>query len=112
MSDKVMEASNQLNTLILESEEYQKYCLYKKELEQMPELRRQVQEFRKKNFEIQSDGDIDDREAVASLAVEYKAVLENPMAASYLNAELGLCKMLQAVTKNICSGVDLELEFL
>ncbi|MFQ9934008.1 MAG: YlbF family regulator [Lachnospiraceae bacterium] len=112
MSDKVMEASDRLNTLILESEEYQKYCLYKKELEQMPELRRQVQEFRKRNFEVQLEGDVDDMETAARLAVEYKAVLENPMAASYLNAELCFCKMMQTVTKNICRELDLELEFL
>lgn len=112
MSDKVIEAARNLNTLILESEEYQKYCLYKKELNQMPELRKKVHEFRKKNFEVQLEGDIDDREVAARLAHEYKAVLENPLSASYLNAELGLCKMLQGVIKDICYDIDLELEFL
>ncbi len=112
MSDKLKEASMQLNRLILESEEYQKYCLYKRELAQMPELSRQVHEFRKKNFEIQLEGDADDVDEAVKLAVEYRAVLENPMAASYLNAELSLCKMLQGITKNIYYDIDMELEFL
>lgn len=112
MSGNVIETAKRLNTMILESEEYQKYCLYKKELGQMPELRKKVHEFRQKNFEVQLEGDIDDREAAARLAHEYKAVLENPLAASYLNAELCFCKMLQGVTKDICRDIDLELEFL
>lgn len=115
MSDNVIEASSELNTRILESDEYQKFCLYRKELEQSPELYNRTMEFRKKNFELQLDadiGDADDREAAAGLANEYKDILENHIAASYLNAELSLCRMLQNVTKNIYMDINLDLEFL
>lgn len=112
MSDNINETAKKLNTIILESEEYQKYCLYKNELSQVPELRNKVHEFRKKNFEVQLEGDVDDRESAARLAGEYRALLENPLVASYLNSELGFCKMFQSVVKDICRDIDLELEFL
>lgn len=112
MSEDVVKASKILNKLILESEEYQKYCLYKKEIKQTPELKKRLDEFRMKNFELQLEGNPDDHEAVVNLAREYRDVLENPIAACYLNSELSFCKMLQTVSKDMCSGVDLELDFL
>lgn len=112
MSDIIMESSKKLNELIKESEEYQKYCLYKKELIQIPELYEQVQEFRKRNFLIQLEADTFDKEAASRLADEFRPVLENPLAASYLNAELAFCKMSQRISKTVCSDIDLELDFL
>lgn len=109
MSNAVIKTSKELNALILESEEYQKYCLYKKELSQMPELKAMVQEYRKKNFEIEGQ---DSLRRKTDLSYECKNLLENPLVASYLNAELSLCKMLQNVTTNICKNIDLELDFL
>ena len=112
MSEQVMKSSNQLNRLILESEEYQKYCLYKKELSKMPELKERVHEFRRKNFEIQFQENLDDKEAADKLAQEYKDVLENAIAASYLNTELSFCRMMQRVSKNMCRNIELEIDFL
>lgn len=112
MSENIINSSKQLNTLIKESEEYQKYCLYKKELLQTPGLYEQVQEFRKRNFVLQLEADTYDKEAASRLSDEFRQVLENPLAASYLNAELAFCKMSQRVFKAICDGIELELDFL
>ena len=112
MSENVINSSKQLNTLIRESEEYQKYCLYKKELSQMPELYESVQEFRKRNFVLQIEADTYDREAASKLSDEFRTILENPLAASYLNAELAFCKMLQRVFGAACDGIEMELDFL
>lgn len=112
MSENIINSSKKLNTLIRESEEYQKYCLYKKELSQTPELYEQVQEFRKRNFVLQLEADTYDKEAASRLSDEFRQVLENPLAASYLNAELAFCKMSQRVFKAICDGIELELDFL
>lgn len=109
MSDAVIKTSKELNAQIMESEEYQKFVLYKKELSQFPELKAMVQEYRKKNFEI--DGE-DSFKRKTDLSHECKNLLENPLVASYLNAELSLCKMLQNVTTNVCKNIDLELDFL
>lgn len=109
MSDAVIKASKELNNIILESEEYKRFSLYKKELAAMPELKEAVQEYRKKNFEIARS---ENPQKKTELLYDNKNLLENPIVASYLNAELSLCKMIQNVTANICRNIDLELEFL
>lgn len=110
--DIIINSSKQLNTLIRESEEYQKYCLYKKELSQIPELYERVQEFRKRNFVLQIETETYDKEAASRLSDEFRAILENPLAASYLNAELAFCKMSQRIFREVCDDIDLELDFL
>lgn len=110
--DIIINSSKQLNTLIRESEEYQKYCLYKKELSQIPELYERVQEFRKRNFVLQIEAETYDKEAASRLSDEFRAILENPLAASYLNAELAFCKMSQRIFREVCDDIDLELDFL
>lgn len=114
MSDSVnvIEASKELNRIIRESEEYQKFCLYQEELQQEPELYARTLEFRRKNFEIRIDNILDDAEQASQLAREYKDILETPLSASYLNAELGFCRMMQVITRNICDGIELGLEFM
>lgn len=112
MSENIINSSRQLNELIRESEEYQKFCLYKKELSQIPELFERVQEFRKRNFVLQIEADTYDKEAASRLSDEFRGVLENPLVASYLNAELAFCKMSQNIFKEVCDGIELELDFL
>ena len=101
MSEDIINSSKQLNTLIRESEEYHKYCLYER-----------VQEFRKRNFVLQIEAETYDREAASRLSDEFRAILENPLAASYLNAELAFCKMSQRIFREVCDDIELELDFL
>lgn len=112
MSEDIINSSKHLNALIRESDEYQKYCLYKKELSQIPELYERVQEFRKRYFVLQIEADTYDKEAATRLADEFGPILDNPLTASYLNAELAFCKMSQRVFREVCEGIEMELDFL
>lgn len=112
MSENIINSSKQLNMLIKESDEYQKYCMYKDEISKLPELYREVQEFRKRSFLLQLEDDTYDKEVASKLSDEFKSVLENPLAAAYLNAELAFCKLSQRIFKEICDGIELELDFL
>ncbi len=112
MADSVLEVSRQLNECLKASEEYQKYCLYRTELDQYPELFEKVQEFRRRNFEMQLQAGMGNNEAYPKLAEEYKHILENPLVSSYLNAELTFCKLSQRAIQAVCMDIDLQLDFL
>ncbi len=112
MDDEISSKAYELKQKILESDEYQRYNLYKEELDEYPELKRKIQEFRKKNFEFQLDNSQDKVSKAHKLLEEYKEVLENSMTSAYLNSELALCKQLQHVYKILNEDIDLELDFL
>ena len=113
MSESVFEAARQLNASIKASDEYHKLKLYQKELVQIPELYEKVQEFRKRNYELQLGAKhIDDKETFYRMSEEYKSVLENPLVNSYLNAELAFCKMSQNAIRLACKDIDLQLDFM
>ena len=112
MSDKVIDKTLELKKLIIESDEYQKYSLYKEEIDQQPELRKKLQEFRLKNFELQLEGKSENKERILRFLDESREILENPQTMAYLNSELALCKKLQSVYKLLNDGIDLELDFL
>ena len=61
---------------------------------------------------LQIEAETYDREAASRLSDEFRAILENPLAASYLNAELAFCKMSQRIFREVCDDIELELDFL
>ncbi len=112
MDDEISAIAYELKQKIFESDEYQRYNLYKRELEEYPELKRQIQEFRRKNFEFQLDNSQDKVSRAYKLLEEYREVLENSITSAYLNSELALCRQLQHVYKILLEDIDLELDFL
>lgn len=112
MSELIIELSKQLNKEILESDEYRKLRRCKKALDKNPELRDQVQEFRKRNFQMHLENTGVDMAEAIRLEGEYKELLSNSVVTAYLNAELNFCRIAQRVSKNICRDIDIDLDFL
>lgn len=112
MAEDIIEKTEELRRLIIESDEYEKYRLYKDELDLMPELKEKLQQFRQKNFEIQLEGKTDNKEYLVRFVNESKDILENQHTLAYLNAELALCKKLQQIYRVLSEGIDLDLDFL
>lgn len=100
-------AAEQFVEAVLSSEEY---LAYKRELDKVklqPELKAQLDEFRKKNYELQNSGDLNfDR--LDRFEQEYEIFRQNPLVSDFLQAELDLCKALQRVTMRVTEAVAFE----
>ena len=94
---------------------YQSYLEYKGFLENQPDLYVQVNEFRKKAFEIQSGhkyGYFNAYENLLRLNQEYETMLSEPVVQSFLDSELKVSKMLTSVMDGFSAEIGFDLDFL
>lgn len=109
-SDPVMEATEFLVTAIRQSETYHTYLEAKEELNKMPVLKAQVDEFRKKNYELQNLS-VNVLGETEKLQQEYAAMLDDILVRRYLNAENAFCRMIQMVNWQLIEELDFEADF-
>lgn len=86
------------------------YLAYKRELDRLkefPELKQQVDEFRKKNYELQLRGDLN-FDKLDQFEQEYEIFRQNPLVSEFLQVELDLCRALQRVTMRVTEAVSFE----
>ena len=100
----------QLKSAIRNSEVAQKYDEVRHRVEQDCELCRQINEFRRRNYELQTKTYPDQLMDMSdSFTREYASFRENPVVQEFLAAELAYCRMLQEVTTEIVSVANLDL---
>lgn len=93
--------------MLLETKEYREYAEQKERVKQFPELKAQIDEFRKRSFEVQNNKDIAiDR--IEVLEKEYEKLVENPAACAFLEAELAFCRMMQENGDKIMEAINFE----
>ncbi len=92
---------------LLQSEEYLKYVEQKERVKKFPELKKQLDEYRRRNFEMQNNRDMV-FEASEAFEREYADFLDNPMVADFLEAELAFCRMMQEHYALVMGAVDFE----
>ena len=107
MNAGVKEALDGLIKAIKEDEVYKEYHAQLDLLRQNPELKRQVDDFRKRNYEMQDSEDLDFARMNA-FQDEYKTFRENPLVDSFLAAELDFCRMMQNINFDIVEAVDFD----
>lgn len=96
---------------IQESEEYKAFERIKKKLADMPELKQQINTYRKEAYILQNYGDVSTLyERTEEFQQKYKTFKENPLAEEYLRCELAVCRMIRGITTQITDSVDLELD--
>lgn len=105
--DSLQQATKNFAEVILESEAYQTYRTELKKVKQYPELKAQIDEFRKKNYLLQFRSDID-FDKLDYFEKEYETFREQPLVADFLAAELALCRMLQGIFKDITEALEFE----
>ena len=101
------EATDNYVSAILSSEEYR---AYKRELEQVrqyPELKAQIDDFRKRNFEFQCSPDCD-FDKLDRFEKEYENFRENPMVSDFLAAELDFCRLMQRLNAYVTAALQFE----
>lgn len=103
----------QLNQVIKDSEEYQVYLKAKNRVKENQELYQAMNEFRRKNFELQSfDDGINRYEEIHKISLQYEQVLRNPMVNEFLVAEQVLSRKLTEVYEVIAEGLELDYDYM
>ncbi|MCR5654867.1 MAG: YlbF family regulator [Lachnospiraceae bacterium] len=81
------------------------YFSAKEDLMANPTLKKQVDEYRRKNFEMQQNMDSDALfDAIDSFEKEYESFRQNPLVARFLAAELAYCRLYQQATDMISAS--------
>lgn len=106
--DPVAVHTEELIAAIRNSADYVRYKKCEGRLRQDPELKKKVDEYRIRNFQLQQAGRdlFDESDEVLR---EFDSTLKNPVAMEYLDAESAVCRMVQRVVNHINKSVAVDL---
>jgi cell fate (sporulation/competence/biofilm development) regulator YlbF (YheA/YmcA/DUF963 family) len=92
---------------ILETDTYRTYREELEKVKQQPDLKEQIDDFRKINYVLQNSHDIDFGK-LDQFEKEYENFRDNPLVSDFLAAELDFCRMMQQLNIQIMDRVDFE----
>jgi len=98
----------QLIEAVKKSKTFQEYEKQKNILKEDPELKNQVDNYRKELFELQKSQDGNAKERTEAFAEKYADFIEIPKVSAFLDAEVNLCKMMQEVTFRVVDSLEFE----
>ena len=95
---KIDQLKSDIAHTIKESAEYKEYKRLEAVVNMDPNLKRSIDEFRRRNYEIQNCGQVEDIFAAQEeLNNQYKDMRNQNMVNRYLLAEVCLCRMVQDI---------------
>lgn len=100
-------ATTQLITEILQSDTYREYKEQCTKVDAEPGLKEQIDEFRRRNYEMQMDQDCA-FDKIDQFEKEFASFREKPLVADFLAAELAFCRMIQTINLRITEAVQFE----
>ncbi len=110
----MLELQEQLDDFIVKLKKTKVYLEYEerlRKLSEQPELKQRVDDFRRRNYEIQTrayEENIFDE--VERFQRETEHLREIPVVHDFLMAELALCRMIQKVTTTIVEAVSEDFD--
>lgn len=109
MDNYIRKAAMTFAKEVKQSEVYQEYERLLARLKEQPELYGKVNEFRKRNFDIQNNGSPDNMmERLEELDREYAWLRENALVDDFLDAEVRFCRMMQEIDALIVGELDFQ----
>lgn len=109
MNQQILEAAKTYIREVKQSPEYQEYVSRLEEIKQQEEIYTKVNEFRKKNYELQSSESSERLlELVDELERELAGLQELPLAEDFLVAELDFCRKMQEANALIAKELDFQ----
>lgn len=109
--DSLKYYTEKLIAALKESDNYQKYEEVREEIAQDPELKRQLDEFRKRNYLMQAEDVPEDLfHEEEKMSKEYKEFRENELIESYLECELDICRNIQRIIQKVMVSIDLDID--
>ena len=105
--NNINNALQQLIAAILASDIYHKYDTQRILVNQQPELKKQIDEFRARNLELQTS-ESTTFEQIDNFEREYAGFRENPLVDQFLDAELAFCRLLQDINLRLTDAMHFE----
>lgn len=107
--DRINNKVEELVLAIQESTEYQNLQKVEAEVSSTPGLAEKIKEFCWKNYELQNSGEEDLYDRMEAFENEYREFRTDPVVNEYLEQELKMCRILQAINARITNAVELVL---
>lgn len=101
--------ARELSEMIICGDEYKRYLAAKDAISQYPDLKSKADEFRKRNFEMQSSGSNNPSEVRNNLMREFSENLRNSVVKEYLDSEIVLCRMLQHINEIVNKDINIDV---
>lgn len=92
---------------LLKSSEYREYVAQKERVLKVPGLKAQIDEFRTRNYQMQTSSDMV-FEKIDAFEREFADFRENPLVEGFLAAELAFCRMMQEHYGKVLDAVDFD----
>ena len=109
LDNRVEAAATKFVKSIKESDIYSTYYYQLERLKRNPELYKEVNEFRQRNYEIQNTSQVDELfDKMDAFEKEYEKFRENPIVDDFLRAELAFCRLMQEVNTYITGELDFQ----
>ncbi|RDU22449.1 YlbF family regulator [Anaerosacchariphilus polymeriproducens] len=96
---------------IQKTEEYIHFIEAKKEIENYPDKVMIANDFRAKNFRLQTS-DLELFDEMDDLEQEFASCLQDRIIGDYLKAELELCNIIREINCTIIEPLEIDLEFV
>lgn len=108
--DRIQRNVDSLIESIKEGDVYRRYVRCEEKLQEQPELRGKIDEFRAAVFRFNNDDSNEDLfEKIDQFERDYREFRMNPSVNEYLEAELDVCKLVQRLVKRIQTSVDIKV---
>ena len=109
MEDSLEKATVSYVKAIKDTAVYRKYREQLERLKGNPEQYQKVNEFRRRNFEIQNTAQKDELfDKMDAFEQEFERFREDPLVDEFLRAELAFCRMMQEVNTYITGELDFQ----
>lgn len=109
---KVVETTENLIRVIQESREYKNYHELSAKIEKNPALKKRLNEYRKRRFEIHLSNAQDYSNLYDNLSKEFNDIHSNELTLEFLIAERHFSNMMKQVNHTILDSVNMDISFL
>lgn len=105
--ENVNQAVEQMVQAIRNTDAYLEYRRQLGRIKEQPELKKQIDDFRTRNFELQTSKDTN-FDKIDQFTRENEAFRENPLVSDFLVAELDFCRMMQEIGLYVTDQMKFE----
>ena len=105
--ENVNQAVEQMVQAIRNTDAYMEYRRQLGRIKEQPELKKQIDDFRTRNFELQTSKDTN-FDKIDQFTRENEAFRENPLVSVFLAAELAFCRMMQEIGLYVTDQMKFE----
>ena len=105
--ENVNQAVEQMVQAIRNTDAYMEYRRQLGRIKEQPELKKQIDDFRTRNFELQTSKDTN-FDKIDQFTRENEAFRENPLVSDFLATELAFCRMMQEIGLYVTDQMKFE----